>query len=126
VRTKTATEELADKLAARGYAAAALNGDMNQGLRERVIEQLKNGTLDIVVATDVAARGLDVPRASATSSTTTCPTTPRPTCTASAAPAAPAAPAWRSCSWRRARTIPADRHRRGAGPDGSAATRRSC
>ena len=64
VRTKIGTEELADKLAARGYAAAALNGDMTQGLRERVIEQLKNGLLDIVVATDVAARGIDVPRIS--------------------------------------------------------------
>ena len=64
VRTKIATEELADKLAARGYAAAALNGDMTQGLRERVIEQLKNGSLDIVIATDVAARGIDVPRVS--------------------------------------------------------------
>ena len=64
VRTKISTEELADKLAARGYAAAALNGDMTQGLRERVIEQLKNGALDIVVATDVAARGIDVPRVS--------------------------------------------------------------
>jgi len=64
VRTKIGTEELADKLAARGYAAAALNGDMTQGLRERVIEQLKNGSLDIVIATDVAARGIDVPRVS--------------------------------------------------------------
>ncbi|MDY0073764.1 MAG: DEAD/DEAH box helicase [Thauera sp.] len=64
VRTKLATDELADKLAARGYAAAALNGDMTQGLRERVIEQLKNGNLDIIVATDVAARGIDVPRVS--------------------------------------------------------------
>ena len=64
VRTKIGTEELADKLAARGYAAAALNGDMTQGLRERVIEQLKNGSLDIVIATDVAARGIDVPRIS--------------------------------------------------------------
>ncbi|HTJ95961.1 MAG TPA: DEAD/DEAH box helicase, partial [Rhodocyclaceae bacterium] len=62
VRTKTATLELAQKLEARGYAAAALNGDMTQGLREQVIEQLKNGMLDIVVATDVAARGIDVPR----------------------------------------------------------------
>ncbi|HRP95906.1 MAG TPA: DEAD/DEAH box helicase [Rhodocyclaceae bacterium] len=62
VRTKTATVELADKLEARGYSAAALNGDMTQQLRERVVEQLKRGTLDIVVATDVAARGLDVPR----------------------------------------------------------------
>jgi len=64
VRTKIGTEELADKLAARGYAAAALNGDMTQGLRERVIEQLKNGSLDIVIATDVAARGIDVARIS--------------------------------------------------------------
>ncbi|MDB5814566.1 MAG: ATP-dependent helicase [Rhodocyclales bacterium] len=64
VRTKTATVELADKLAARGYAADALNGDMTQGLRERVIEQLKSGALDIVVATDVAARGIDVARVS--------------------------------------------------------------
>jgi len=64
VRTKTATVELAEKLEARGYAAACLNGDMTQQLRERVIEQLKNKALDIVVATDVAARGIDVPRIS--------------------------------------------------------------
>ncbi len=63
-RTKIATDDLAERLAARGYAAAALNGDMNQGMRERVIEQLKSGALDIVVATDVAARGIDVPRIS--------------------------------------------------------------
>ena len=64
VRTKTATVELADRLEARGYEAAALNGDMTQGLREQVIERLKSGSLDIVVATDVAARGIDVPRVS--------------------------------------------------------------
>lgn len=64
VRTKIATEELAARLEARGHAAAALNGDMQQGLRERVIDQLRNGTLDIVVATDVAARGIDVTRVS--------------------------------------------------------------
>jgi ATP-dependent RNA helicase DeaD len=64
VRTKTATVELADKLAARGYAAAALNGDLNQQMRERVLDQLKSGALDIVIATDVAARGIDVPRIS--------------------------------------------------------------
>lgn len=63
-RTKTATAELADKLEARGYASAALNGDMSQQLRERVIDRLKKGELDIVVATDVAARGIDVPRIS--------------------------------------------------------------
>ena len=63
-RTKTATTELADRLNARGYAAAAINGDMQQSAREKTIEQLKNGRLDILVATDVAARGLDVPRIS--------------------------------------------------------------
>ena len=63
-RTKQATEELASKLQARGFAAAAINGDMAQAQRERVIEQLKNGKLDILIATDVAARGLDVERIS--------------------------------------------------------------
>jgi ATP-dependent RNA helicase DeaD len=62
VRTKSETVDLAEKLEARGYAAAALNGDMKQSLREQTVEQLKNSTLDIVVATDVAARGLDVQR----------------------------------------------------------------
>ena len=61
-RTKTATTELAEKLEARGYAAAALNGDMNQQLRERTVQRLKDAKLDILVATDVAARGLDVER----------------------------------------------------------------
>ena len=64
VRTKTATVELAEKLEARGFAARALNGDIPQNQRERTIEQLKNGKLDILVATDVAARGLDVDRIS--------------------------------------------------------------
>ena len=64
VRTKVVTQELADKLAARGFAAAALNGDMIQKQRERTVEQLKQNKLDIIVATDVAARGLDVPRIS--------------------------------------------------------------
>lgn len=64
VRTKVATVDLADKLEARGYAAAALSGDLTQGLREQVIDRLKSGSLDIVVATDVAARGIDVPRVS--------------------------------------------------------------
>jgi ATP-dependent RNA helicase DeaD len=62
VRTKLATVELAEKLEARGYGVAALSGDLTQGLREQVIDRLKAGHLDIVVATDVAARGLDVPR----------------------------------------------------------------
>jgi len=64
VRTKVLTEELAEKLEARGYASAALNGDLNQQQRERTVERLKDGKLDIIVATDVAARGLDVPRIS--------------------------------------------------------------
>ena len=64
VRTKTATTELADKLAARGYSTAALNGDIAQNTRERTIHQLKNGKIDLLVATDVAARGLDVERIS--------------------------------------------------------------
>jgi len=64
VRTKTATTELAEKLEARGYAAAAMNGDMVQAHREQTVERLKNGSLDILVATDVAARGLDVDRIS--------------------------------------------------------------
>jgi ATP-dependent RNA helicase DeaD len=64
VRTKQATEELASKLAARGFAAAAINGDIAQQQRERTIEQLRDGGIDILVATDVAARGLDVERIS--------------------------------------------------------------
>jgi ATP-dependent RNA helicase DeaD len=63
-RTKQATDELAGKLQARGLAAAAINGDIAQAQRERVIQQLKDGKLDILVATDVAARGLDVERIS--------------------------------------------------------------
>jgi len=63
-RTKSATEELAEKLEARGYAAAAMNGDMNQQAREKVIARLKRGSLDIIVATEVAARGLDLQRIS--------------------------------------------------------------
>lgn len=64
VRTKVATVELAEKLEARGFSSAALNGDMTQMLREKTVDSLKKGTLDIVVATDVAARGLDVKRIS--------------------------------------------------------------
>ena len=64
VRTKTATLELAEKLKARGYPCAALNGDIVQNQREQIICRLKNGRLDILVATDVAARGLDVDRIS--------------------------------------------------------------
>ncbi len=64
VRTKTATVELAEKLEARGFSSAALNGDISQHLRERTIDRLKTGKIDILVATDVAARGLDVERIS--------------------------------------------------------------
>ncbi len=62
VRTKTATLQLMEKLEARGYACEALNGDIPQKSRERTIERLKKGKIDIVIATDVAARGLDVDR----------------------------------------------------------------
>ena len=64
VRTKSATEELAERLRARGFSAAPINGDIPQNLRERTIDALKDGRTDILVATDVAARGLDVPRIS--------------------------------------------------------------
>jgi ATP-dependent RNA helicase DeaD len=64
VRTKSETEMLAEKLRARGFSAAAINGDVAQAQRERTVNQLKSGKLDILVATDVAARGLDVERIS--------------------------------------------------------------
>ncbi|MEY2848683.1 MAG: hypothetical protein RI885_1348 [Actinomycetota bacterium] len=64
VRTKSETEQLAEKLRARGYSAAAISGDVVQAQRERTVGQLKSGKLDILVATDVAARGLDVDRIS--------------------------------------------------------------
>lgn len=64
VRTKMATEELADKLKARGFAAEALNGDLVQKQRERLVNHLKNGHVDILIGTDVVARGLDVDRIS--------------------------------------------------------------
>ena len=64
VRTKVATTELAERLEARGFSSSPLNGDMNQSTRELTIERLKSGRLDILVATDVAARGLDVDRVS--------------------------------------------------------------
>jgi ATP-dependent RNA helicase DeaD len=63
-RTKTAAAEVSEKLEARGYSVAALHGDMNQPMRERVVERLRAGQVEIVVATDVAARGIDVERIS--------------------------------------------------------------
>ncbi len=62
VRTRQDTERLADWLSARGFKAAALHGDIPQSLRERTVDHIKNGVIDILVATDVVARGLDVPR----------------------------------------------------------------
>ncbi|WP_162063862.1 DEAD/DEAH box helicase [Vibrio taketomensis] len=62
VRTRQDTERLADWLCARGFKAAALHGDIPQSLRERTVDHIKNGVIDILVATDVVARGLDVPR----------------------------------------------------------------
>ncbi|SMM99430.1 DEAD-box ATP-dependent RNA helicase CshA [uncultured Candidatus Thioglobus sp.] len=63
-RTKTLTVELAEKLSARGFSAEAINGDIQQSQRERIINNYKKGKIDILVATDVAARGLDVQRIS--------------------------------------------------------------
>jgi ATP-dependent RNA helicase DeaD len=62
VRTKQSTVDLAERLQARGFAAVALNGDIQQSMREKTVQQLKDGKIDILVATDVAARGLDVQR----------------------------------------------------------------
>ena len=64
VRTKTETDSLAERLRARGFSATAINGDVPQNVREKTVNQLKDGSLDILVATDVAARGLDVERIS--------------------------------------------------------------
>jgi len=64
VRTKSSTVDIAERLEARGFSSAALNGDLTQALRERTINKLKRGQIDVVVATDVAARGLDVERIS--------------------------------------------------------------
>jgi ATP-dependent RNA helicase DeaD len=64
VRTKSSTVDIADRLQARGFSSAALNGDLSQAIRERTIGKLKRGQIDVVVATDVAARGLDVERIS--------------------------------------------------------------
>ncbi|MDH3326363.1 MAG: DEAD/DEAH box helicase [Gammaproteobacteria bacterium] len=64
VRTKTATVDLAERLSARGHACEALNGDIAQNSREKIVERLRNGKLDVLIATDVVARGLDVERIS--------------------------------------------------------------
>ncbi len=64
VRTRTATVELAERIEARGFASGALNGDMSQQARERTVGRFKSGKLDVLIATDVAARGIDVPRIS--------------------------------------------------------------
>ncbi len=62
VRTKSMTTQLADNLSARGLAASALNGDMNQNQREKMVNQLKKGKIDILIGTDIVARGLDIDR----------------------------------------------------------------
>ncbi len=64
VRTKHETETLAERLRARGYSAEAINGDVAQVQRERTVQKLRDAKLDVLVATDVAARGLDVERVS--------------------------------------------------------------
>ncbi|RMH14064.1 MAG: DEAD/DEAH box helicase, partial [Gammaproteobacteria bacterium] len=62
VRTRNATQEISERLQARGHAAQALNGDIPQAQREKTVNRFKQGSLDIIIATDVAARGLDVER----------------------------------------------------------------
>lgn len=64
VRTRNDTVDVAEKLERAGYPAVALNGDMNQAQRERTVDQIKSGKSSILVATDVVARGLDIPRIS--------------------------------------------------------------
>ena len=96
-RTKAVTVTVAEALEAEGITCSVLNGDVPQSLRERTIERLKQGRIDVLVATDVAARGLDVDRIGLVVNYDA-PLTARPTCTASAAPAAPAAKATRSSS----------------------------
>ena len=102
VRTKQATEEVAEKLRARGFSAAAINGDIAQAQRERTIAALKDGTIDILVATDVAARGLDVERISHVLNYDI-PMTRSPTSIESDAPDAPEGPAPHCFSCHRAR-----------------------
>ena len=107
VRTKNETETLAKKLRARGYSAMAINGDVAQVQRERTINQLKAGKLDILVATDVAARGLDVERISHVVKATRSRARSRTTSTTSAAPArAPRPASSRSRSRRPSRSTP--------------------
>ncbi len=96
VRTKQATLDLAELLERQGYRVSALNGDMPQAQREKTIESLKDGSLDIVVATDVA-RAVWTWRASPTCSTWTCPTIPSPMCTVSVVPVVPVVKAARCC-----------------------------
>ena len=96
-RTKRQAQRIADDLAERGFSAAPLHGDMAQVAREKALTKFREDKLQVLVATDVAARGIDV-AASPTSSTTPAPRTTRPTSTGSAAPAAPAPPASRSPS----------------------------
>ncbi len=93
-RTKRAAAKLVDELDDRGFNAAAVHGDLSQGAREQALRAFRNGKNDILIATDVAARGIDVDDVTHVINLPS-PRTRRPTCTASAAPAAPATPASR-------------------------------
>ena len=92
---------MAEALERSGYSSAALNGDMNQALREQTLERLKDGRLDILIATDVAARGLDVERISLVVNYDI-PMDSSLTFTVSAVPVVRAVPAARCCSWKTA------------------------
>ena len=102
-RTRTEVDELTETLNGRGYRAEALHGGLSQEQRDRVMKKFRANTADLLVATDVAARGLDMEHVSHVVNYDV-PSAPRPTCTASAAPVAPDAKAWRSRSPSRAST----------------------
>ena len=88
VATRYATEHVAHKLASRGVQAAPFHGEMSQSQRTDVLQDLREGAVNVLVTTDLAARGIDIPGLCRWSSTTTCRARPTTTCTASAAPAA--------------------------------------
>ncbi len=96
-RTKRTAADLADQLQQRGFASGAVHGDLGQGAREQALRAFRNGKVDVLVCTDVAARGIDVEGVTHVINYQS-PRTRRPTCTASAAPAARAPRASRSRS----------------------------
>ena len=91
-RTKRTAQKVADDLAERGFSVGAVHGDLGQIAREKALKGFRNGKVDVLVATDVAARGIDIDDVTHVINYQ-CPETRRPTSTASVVPAAPDAPA---------------------------------